>query len=86
MFTADHVYERMHDRPFKPLRVVTSSGESYDVYHPELVLVGERYLFVGTASSRNPKVFDTSSHVSLAHITALEDLPVKSQAQGHGQE
>jgi hypothetical protein len=40
MFTADHIYERMQDRPFKPLRIVTSSGESYDVYHPELVVVG----------------------------------------------
>jgi hypothetical protein len=86
MFTADHIYERMQDRPFKPLRIVTSSGESYDVYHPELVVVGERYLFVGTASSRNPRVFDTSSHVSLSHITALEELPVKAHPRGNGQE
>jgi hypothetical protein len=54
MFTADHIYERMQDRPFKPLRIITSSGEGYDVYHPELVVVGERFLFVGMASSRNP--------------------------------
>jgi hypothetical protein len=85
MFTADYIYERLHDRPFVPLRIVTSARESYDVYHPELVVVSERYLFVGTASSTNPKMFDSASHVALSHITALEDLPTKTRPQGNGQ-
>ena len=85
MFTADYIYERMHDLPLVPLRIGTSSGESYDVYHPEPVVVGERYLFVGASSSRNPKLFDRSSHVALSHITALKDLPVKAHPQGNGQ-
>jgi hypothetical protein len=85
MFTADYIYERIQDRPFVPLRIATSSGESYDVYHPELVVVSERYLFVGRASSKNPKMFDGASHVALSHITALEDLPTKTRPGGNGE-
>jgi hypothetical protein len=76
MFRIEEIQGRLRERPFVPLRIVTSSGESYDVAHPDLVLVGERSLILGTASNSNPTIFSAASRVAIMHITDLQDLPV----------
>jgi hypothetical protein len=75
MFNADDVQDRLQVRPFIPVRIITSSGQSYDITHPDLVLVGRRYLIVGTASNDNPKQFETANFVSVMHITDMQTLP-----------
>ena len=42
--TAETFREILHRRPFEPFRVVMSSGESYNVMHPEMALVSSRAL------------------------------------------
>jgi hypothetical protein len=75
MFSSEGIQKRLKQQPFEPLRILMSSGEHYDIHHPDLVVVGKRHLFVGTASEDNPTIFDRSSLLSLMHITALESLP-----------
>jgi hypothetical protein len=55
MFTADYIYERIQDRPFVPLRIATSSGESYDVYHPELVVCQRAILICRQGQFQKPE-------------------------------
>jgi hypothetical protein len=86
MFTSDDIYARIREKPFTPMRIITSSRESYDIHHPDLVLIGERLLIVGSASTKNPRYFDTTSHISIVHISAIENLPAKAHTQGNGQE
>jgi len=78
MYTAQEIKNRLSTSPFVPVRFVTSSGEKYDVYHPDLVLVGIRDIFIGFSSAMDPKVYDGSTRLALMHITALEDLPPKT--------
>jgi hypothetical protein len=78
MFTADDVQARIRERPFVPVRVVTSSGQTYDITHPDLVLIGRRALVIGTASNENPTQFDVASRVAIMHITDMQDLPGSS--------
>jgi len=85
MFTPTDVLERVLRRPFVPLRIVTSSGEQFDIYHPDLVLVGDRDVAVGTASSQDPRRYSTLSRLAIVHITALVDLPVAAQPQANGE-
>jgi hypothetical protein len=85
MFTSDDVFQRVQRRPFVPLRIVTSAGEQFDIYHPDLVLVGERDITVGTASTLNPRHYSTVSRLAIVHITALVDLPVASQPRTNGE-
>lgn len=75
MFTADDILARLRGQPFVPLRIVTSAGQNFDVYHPDLILVGRRDLMVGTASAENPATYEQVTRLALWHITALEDLP-----------
>jgi len=75
MFSPNEIQKRLNERPFRNLRIVTSSGQSYDVTHPDLVLVGSRDIMIGTASNDNPTFYDTVSRVALMHITDLQDIP-----------
>lgn len=67
-----------------PFRIVTSSGQAYDIIHPDLVLVGKGRLVVGMASTDHPGVFDTTSNVSMLHITDLQDLMAPAKSNGNG--
>jgi hypothetical protein len=75
MFTADDLKARLRERPFTPVRIVTTTGQTYDVYHPDLVWVAQRFLMVGTPSAGNPAVADQVTRVAILHVTELRDLP-----------
>jgi hypothetical protein len=76
MFNANDIHARVKKQPFEPLRIITSSGEYYDIYHADLIMVGVRNVFIGTASEKNPTIYDRSTYLSILHITALESLPL----------
>jgi hypothetical protein len=61
------------DRPFKPFRVVMSSGKSYEVRHPEMAWLTKSDLLVGIDIEDDglPAEFKICS---LLHITAIEPL------------
>lgn len=79
MFTSEDVLTRIRKQPFAPIRFVTSAGQHYDVYHPEMVWVGRRDVHVGTESKDNPAVHDQVAVLSLLHITTIEPIPPKGK-------
>jgi hypothetical protein len=86
MITSTDIQAKLKERPFEPFRVIMSSGQFYDIYHPDLVLIGKRHLFVGTASDDNPTIFDRSSLLSILHVSALESLPASPPPNQNGQQ
>lgn len=84
MFTPEAVQSRLRDRPFIPVRIVTTTGQTYDVFHPDLVMVGQRALIIGTPSAANPTTFDQVTRVALLHVTELRDLPTPVSPTGNG--
>jgi hypothetical protein len=85
MLTSNDIRNRLSQRPFLPVRIVTSSGESYTVTHPDLVLVGRREITIGIATPQYPTDYEQLARVSILHITALEDLPISAPSGGNGQ-
>ena len=75
IFTADDVQTRLRGQPFHPVRIVTTTGQVYDVYHPDLVLVARRFLDVGLPSSENPTQAEQITRIALVQIAELRDLP-----------
>ena len=74
--TLESIHEWLQKRPFQPFRVATSSGESYEVRHPELALLTHTELLIGVAERRGfPSRYRS---VSLLHVTAIE--PIDSTA------
>ncbi len=75
MFSADDIQARLRERPFTPIRIVTSTGQTYDIYHPDLVLIARRFLVIGMPSADNPSQAEQVTRVAVLHVTELRDLP-----------
>jgi hypothetical protein len=65
--------ERLAQRPFEPFRVVTSSGRSYEVRHPENAILLRDGLVVAYGRG-NGDLPEDAAVLSLLHITAVERL------------
>jgi hypothetical protein len=77
MTTSADVRNRVAIQPFSPFRIVTSSGQIYDVRHPEFITVGKRMVAVGVPSQEDDTEWDHLHMVSVMHITALEALAIQ---------
>jgi hypothetical protein len=62
-------------RPFQPFRLHLTDGTTYEVRHPELVIVTRREAHVGVQQNgAHLPLADRVHIVSLLHITHLEPL------------
>jgi hypothetical protein len=70
-------------QPFEPFRVVLTTGEKYDVRHPDLIMVGRRAAIIGITNNPAGTAFDRSIKVDLLHVVGIEELPAgPSSANG----
>lgn len=74
MFRPDDILARLRVRPFEPFRIVSSSGQGYDVTHPDLVIVNVRHVIIGHPARTNPGVSQSESQVALMHVTDLQPM------------
>ena len=65
--------ELLARRPFQPFRLVMSSGQTYDVRHPEMAFLTRTNILVGIdqADDGVPAEFKICS---LLHVTSIEPL------------
>jgi len=72
--------ELLSQRPFRPFRLLMSSGQSYDVRHPEMAMLTRSDLLVGVGESDEgvPTEFRICS---LLHVATVE--PISPGAAGH---
>jgi hypothetical protein len=84
MLTSDDIRARVRRQPFVPVRIRTSDAQSYDVFHPDLIMIGRRALIVGTSTADDPATFEQTAQVSMLHVTAIEDLPFPANPGGNG--
>ena len=70
---------RLNARPFQPFRIVTSSGESYEVRHPEMAWVTKNDVLVGTdiADDGLPAEFRICP---MFHVATVEPLSTDTRA------
>jgi hypothetical protein len=78
VFRAEDIQARLRERPFRPVRLVASEGLRYDIYHPDLVLVGQRDVTIGFPGPENPTIYDRVVRVAIVHLVGLEDLPASA--------
>jgi hypothetical protein len=72
-----------HLRPFSPFRITTSAGETSDVRHPDMLMIGMGCIIVGIPSPRNSEFFERTATISLFHVVKIERLET-AQATGQG--
>lgn len=74
----------LQHRPFKPFRILMSSGKAYEVRHPEMAFLTRSDILVGIdeADDGIPAEFKICS---LLHVTAVEPIassPAEPNANG----
>ena len=69
--------EMLARRPFQPVKLTLSSGQAFEIRHPEMALLTRTSILVGTdvAEDGVPAEFRI---ISLLHVTSIE--PIGAQA------
>lgn len=71
--------EMLAQRPFQPVRLITSSGQAYEIRHPEMAFLTRTSILIGldAAEDNIPAEFKI---VSLLHVTAIEPIVTQTAA------
>lgn len=72
--------------PFEPFRVFLTSGETLDVWHPDMIIATPGAAHIAEVSPNGPRdAAERVKIVSLVHIMKIEKLPpsVHSTVNGH---
>jgi len=86
MFSGADLLKHVRKVPFVPFRLMTSSGQAFDIFHPELIMVGTRDVTIGLPSAKNPNIYDDQIWVAMMHITSIMEIPaVGHPSGGNGQ-
>ena len=64
----------LHRDPFVPFRIYLASGKTYDITHPDLVMVLRSRIAIGVGADPATGVLDHLDHCSLLLIERLEEL------------
>ncbi len=65
----------LRTRPFVPFRIHMTAGRSFDIVHPEAVLVLRSRAIIGVRPDPATDVFDQSDQIALLHIVRTSELP-----------
>ena len=78
--------ELLTQQPFKPFRLVMSSGQTYEVRHPEMAMLTRTDLLVGVGETDEgvPAEFRICSLLHVATVEPLSAAPSGSQPTGNG--
>jgi hypothetical protein len=72
----DSLKKRVKRRPFKPFRLYVDDGGTYDVRHPDMLMVAAETVVIGIPPASNPTADDVEDYawVDLDHIARAEPL------------
>ena len=70
----EELAELIRKRPFQPLRLHLTDGSTFDVHHPDQVIILKGRVDVGVNPDPRWGVVDWVEHISLLHIVRVEVL------------
>lgn len=77
--TVNTFRELLAQKPFRPFRLVMSSGQTYEVRHPEMAMLTRSDLLVGVGNPDDAVPADFRI-CSLLHVATVE--PIEAGASG----
>ena len=85
MMTRNRVFSYVDAEPFRPFRIKMTSGETFEIRHPEMMAVGRTTAHVFTwmnGDNDDPK--DREREISIILIESIEPLQ-PANTQNHSQ-
>ncbi|MBY0229434.1 MAG: hypothetical protein K2W96_09160 [Gemmataceae bacterium] len=82
----EELVQLLRIRPFQPLRILMTDGRTYDIRHPEMVIVQRGRVDIGVITDPASGVADRVDYCSIIHIVRVEPIhqeaaPLNGQAQ-----
>jgi hypothetical protein len=71
---AEEFSQLLHKRPLAPLRIHMTDGNTYDIVHPEQVLVLKSRIDIGIGGDPKTGVLDRVENCSRLHVVRVEEL------------
>ena len=78
MKSFDSIRKLWRQRPFVPFRVVTDTGQRYDILTPDQIMVTKTTLAVARRKNKRDPVFDSVHHLGVLNVESIE--PINSQS------
>ncbi len=77
----NELVEALRTARFRPFRLYLSDGGTFDIRHPEMLMVGQHWAVIGIVEQRGnadagesyPQI-ERFTTVDLMHVTRIEDL------------
>lgn len=83
MITFQRIASYVGAEPFRPFRITTASGRSFDIRHPEMVQVGRTTITIFTILSDEPEMAKEGKvEVSLLLTESVEPLDAVTHSRG----
>lgn len=80
--THDELRDAARRQPFEPFRVILTTGATYDIRHPDLIMIGRRSAIIGVAGEVKATAYERTIKVDLRHVVGIEDLPLSPSSSG----
>jgi hypothetical protein len=78
---AEEFSQLLRVRPFVPLRIHMTDGQTYDVRHPDQVIVLRQRVDIGVQPDPRTGVVERVEHCSLLHVVRVEELAAESSGK-----
>jgi len=75
---AEEFKELLKNHPFRPLRVYLTDGRTYDIRHPDQVLVMRQALDIGLQPDPVSGILEGAHRCSLLHVVRVEEMQPSS--------
>src|SRR5688572_14839674 len=80
---AEELKVLLEAQPFVPLRIYMTDGKTYDIYHPDSVLVLRSRIDIAVPAEDIRGILDRVEHCSLLHVVRIEELQDGKAAWNH---
>jgi hypothetical protein len=67
--------------PFVPFRIHLTDGQTFDIFHPDQIIVLRGRVDIGVEPDVSTGVVNRVEHCSLLHVVRVEELPSPSQSE-----
>src|SRR5438309_488836 len=86
MFSPMDIAEFLQQKPFEPFRIHVTDGASYDILHPEFVLISPTRVWIMVPWKQKPTLpfFERTDSVALMHVSRLEKLAPQASGKQNG--
>ena len=76
---AEDLVEMLRKRSFGPFRIHMTDGQTYDIVHPEAVLVLRSRAVIGLRPDPETKIADRSEDIALIHVVRISAIPAGTE-------